>query len=97
MSSSHEFLTWGTRSLGVHVKEQIFEQASNTLHHINRAKLFTENSLPWLGSGISLGVGGQLTPKIYWSPCGPCGLFMCHIILSAQFSSTAYKHILKNV
>ena len=26
------------------VKEQIFEQASNTLHHINRAKLFTENS-----------------------------------------------------
>ena len=26
------------------VKEQICEQASYTLHHINRAKLFTENS-----------------------------------------------------
>ena len=39
----------------------IFEQALNTLHRINRAKLFTENS----GFGISLQVGGQLTPKIY--------------------------------
>ena len=29
---------------GFPVKEQIFEQASNTLHHINRAKLFTKNS-----------------------------------------------------
>ena len=26
------------------VKEQICEQASYNLHHINRAKLFTENS-----------------------------------------------------
>ena len=51
------------------ITEQICEQASNTLHHINIAKLFMK-TLPWLGSGISLGVGAQLTPKIYWSAPG---------------------------
>ena len=43
------------------VKEQICEQASYTLHHIHRAKLFTENSaMP--RSGISSGIGSQLSP-----------------------------------
>ena len=40
---------------------EICEQASITLHHINRAKLYSENS----ASGISFGVGGQLTPEMY--------------------------------
>ena len=44
----------------------ICEQASHTLHHINRAKLFRKN-LPWLGCRISSGVWGQLFPDRYWS------------------------------
>ena len=48
------------------VKYQICEQALNTLHHINRAKLLTEN-FAMAGLHDILWGGGQLTPEIHSS------------------------------
>ena len=45
----------------------ICEQALNTLHHINREKLFTENSAMARLWDILSRVGDQLTPEIYSS------------------------------
>ena len=47
-------------------KSKICEQASNTLQHINSAKISTKRS-SMAGSGISLGACGQLTSKLYSS------------------------------
>ena len=46
------------------VKEQICEQASYTLHHLNRAKLFTENSAMARLRDILKG----------WGSAFPCGI-----------------------
>ena len=47
------------------VKEQICEQASYTLHHIDRAKLFTENSAMARLGDILRGWGVSCPPAAY--------------------------------
>ena len=44
-SNHRGFALTTEKRLTMPVKYQICEQASNTLHHINRAKIFTENSV----------------------------------------------------
>ena len=62
-SLTSEIWCWlSSRGLIFYVWEQIFEQASNTLYH-KQIKTFHRKLCH--GSGISLRVGGQLTPEIY--------------------------------
>ena len=49
------------------VKYQICEQASNTLHHINRAKIFTENFAMTRLRDILIEGWGPTDPHIYSS------------------------------
>ena len=49
------------------VKEQICEQASYTLHLINRAKLFTENSAMARLWDILRGWGSAVPPQHMWT------------------------------
>ena len=71
-SLTSEIWCWlSSRGLIFYVWEQIFEQASNTLYH-KQIKTFHRKLCH--GSGISLRVGGQLTPEIYSRALGfpPC-------------------------
>ena len=59
------------------LEEQIFELASNTLHHINSAKL-SWITLPWLGSRIILRGWGPPDPQnILKHPGFPQGALNC--------------------